>query len=395
MYEFNMPKLGADMDEGILLEWKIAPGGHVNKGDIVAVVETSKGTIDIEAFVEGTVDSLIVKPNETAPVGTVMAHFRLSGEENTAGKMPTLQMEGKRTGTAANAPAATAKRAFPESNKSGVSVSPRARQLAKQLNVSLGDVKGTGPNASIVAEDVQAAARIQHAGSTSGEKAANKPLALRKAIAAAMSRSKREIPHYYLAHDVDVSPLLSFVENWNDSHEVAGRILPALLYYKAVGMAAKEFDSMNGTWTNDEFQPASTVNLGVAISLRGGGLMAPCLMDAASKSAVDLMRELKDLVTRTRKGGLRGSEMSEGTITVSNLGDRGVGFLAGVIYPPQVALVGIGSIRERPWVVDGKPGVRPVLTLSLAADHRVSDGHTGALFLRRIEQLIGTPSDLM
>ena len=392
MFEFKMPKLGADMDEGILLEWKIAPRDFVKKRDIVAVVETSKGAIEIETFVDAEVESLAVKPGAIVPVGTVMAHFRVSGTQ--AIKSPVID-------SVTQTPPATAD---PLPATAGLPVSPRARRLAQQLQVDLANVQGTGPEGSIVAADVQAvaartpaAARTQYSATAvrTARKAVDLRTAIRNTVAAAMSRSKREIPHYYLAQDIDVSTLLSFVESWNQAHSVADRILPALLYYKSIGIAAREFQPMNGLFANGEFQPAAAVNLGVAISLRSGGLMAPCLIDMAGKPAVELMRELKDLVLRTRKGGLRASELSMGTITVSNLGDHGVDFLAGVIYPPQVALVGIGSMRERAWVVEGALQVRRIVNFSLAADHRASDGHTGALFLRRIEELMESPEKLM
>jgi len=151
---------------------------------------------------------------------------------------------------------------------------------------------------------------------------------------------------------------------------------------------------VNGFFIDGSFRPAAAVHLGVAISLRQGGLVAPALHDVAGKPLDTLMRELADLVRRARAGSLRSSEMSDPTLTVTNLGDTGVEAVYGVIYPPQVALVGFGRVAERPWVEDGRVTVMPALTATLAADHRVSDGHRGALFLARLRDLLQQPQRL-
>ena len=158
--------------------------------------------------------------------------------------------------------------------------------------------------------------------------------------------------------------------------------------------AAAETPAFNGFWVDGAFRPAGAVHLGVAISLRGGGLIAPALLDADHKTLDELMFGLRDLVARARTGRLRSSEMSDPTITVTNLGEQGVDLVHGVIYPPQVALVGFGAIRERPWAVDGMIGVRPVAYGTLAADHRASDGHDGGRFLTLIDRLLQGPAEL-
>jgi pyruvate dehydrogenase E2 component (dihydrolipoamide acetyltransferase) len=151
---------------------------------------------------------------------------------------------------------------------------------------------------------------------------------------------------------------------------------------------------VNGFWIDGAFQPSEAVHVGVAISLRQGGLIAPAIHDVQAKSLAELMRDLRDLVARARGGRLRSSEVSDPTITVTNLGDQGVQTAFGIIHPPQVALVGFGKISERPWAVEGMLGVRPVLTATLAADHRASDGHRGGLFLAAIDRLLQEPEKL-
>jgi pyruvate dehydrogenase E2 component (dihydrolipoamide acetyltransferase) len=186
---------------------------------------------------------------------------------------------------------------------------------------------------------------------------------------------------------------LAWLREVNDRRTVSERLLPAALLLKATAKAAREFTALNGFW-EDGFRPSAAVHLGVAVSLRGGGLVAPAIHDADQLALGDLMGTLRDLVARSRKGQLRSSEMADPTITVTNLGDQGVDEVHGVIYPPQVALVGFGRIAERPWARDGLIGARPLVRATLAGDHRASDGLVGARFLATIDRLLQTPEEL-
>ena len=217
---------------------------------------------------------------------------------------------------------------------------------------------------------------------------------MRRAIAAAMSRSKREIPHYYLSETIPMARALAWLQQRNEGVPITERILPAVLQLKAVALALQRVPHLNGFYRNEQFEQATAVHAGVAIALRGGGLVAPALHDVGTKPLEQLMRELADLVQRARAGSLRSSEMSDPTITITNLGDQGVETVFGVIYPPQVALVGFGSVAVRPWVQDGEVRALPLLTASLAADHRVTDGHQGALFLAELRELLQQPERL-
>jgi pyruvate dehydrogenase E2 component (dihydrolipoamide acetyltransferase) len=218
---------------------------------------------------------------------------------------------------------------------------------------------------------------------------------MRKVIAAAMARSKREIPHYYLAEDIALARASEWLAAQNANRSITERLLMAPLLLKAVAAALERTPELNGYWRNDGFEPGAGIHLGVAISLRaGGGLVAPALHDVPRKDIDTLTRELLDLVKRTRAGSLKSSELSDATITVTNLGDEGVAAVFGVIYPPQVALVGFGRVTERPWVVEGEVRTLPVVTASLAADHRVSDGHRGGLFLAALRDTLQEPEEL-
>ena len=400
-----MPSLGADMVFGTLLEWRVKPGDAVRRGDIVAVIDTSKAEIEVEIFEDGVIDELLVSEGARVPVGTTLATLRSSTQASEADRPPAEHPIPPSTGVVTSGPAERPAPARPlpaESHRQRVS--PLARRLAEQLGVELSHVVGSGPGGAIAKADVEraaaapapapAAAASAEPESAAPAERAERSAAMRRAIGELMSRSKREIPHYYLQRQIDMSRALTWLEQENLARAVPERLVPAALLLSAVAGAAANTQAMNGFWVDGKLQPAEAVHLGVAISLRGGGLIAPALHDADKKPLGELMAGLRDLVTRARTGRLRSSEMSDPTITVTNLGEHGVDLVHGVIYPPQVALVGFGDIRERPWAEGGMVGSRPVVIATLAADHRASDGHSGARFLTLIERRLQRPEEL-
>jgi pyruvate dehydrogenase E2 component (dihydrolipoamide acetyltransferase) len=275
-------------------------------------------------------------------------------------------------------------------------VSPRARRIAEARGIDLATVAGTGPGGSIVAVDLERGptAAPGQAPSASPTPRQELPEQKRKTIASLMERSNREIPHYYLGRDINMEPALDWLAAENKRRSVADRLLYSALLLKATALAAHEVPEMNGYFIDGELRASPVVNLGVAISLRSGGLVAPAILDASVKSLSEVMRALMDLVKRSRSGKLRASEMSSSTITVTNLGELGVDYVHGVIYPPQVALVGFGRIEQRPWAANGMVGAKPILKATLAADHRASDGHRGGIFLSTVAHLLGEPEHL-
>ncbi len=389
-----MPALGSDMDEGTLNEWLVKPGDTVTRGQVVAVVETTKATVEIECWHDGTVQELLVPIGETVQVGTPLATLLAPGETGAAPKRrkrtkaPAAVEPG---GEAANMPAPAAGPKLGPHHRRWVS--PAARRLAASVGVDVDTLTGTGPQGAVTISDVEhaaASAKKPAAKRTAADRASQ----MRKSIAAAMSRSKREIPHYYLADEMPMEKALGWLAEHNAERSITERVLPAVLQLKAVAIAAQRFGEFNGFWRDDAFEPASGVHVGVAISLRGGGLVAPAIHDVADKSLDELMANLTDLVARARAGSLRSSEMSDPSITITNLGDKGVDTVFGVIYPPQVALVGFGKPAQRVCAVDGGIRIATTVQATLAADHRASDGHRGALFLAAINELLQQPEVL-
>ncbi|WP_329289215.1 2-oxo acid dehydrogenase subunit E2 [Streptomyces pseudovenezuelae] len=500
MAEFTMPSLGADMDEGTLLEWLVGPGDLVHGGDPVAVVETAKSTIEVECFETGTMAELLVEPGTTVPVGAPLALIgatapkpeypegagkphrtrtprKVRGPEGTTGtEKPKKGEEAEKRRAARRAPKkvepsgppspppvpATVPEMVPSAARQGshieagplvrhlaeqrgvdletlhgsgpggrvtrtdvdeaadagatarrprVRATPLARRLAADVGVDLATVQGTGRDSAVRAVDVRRAAPRPStpvppasAGAGPVRPSAERPSAahvpedrgvvMRRAIAGLMSRANREIPHYYLSTTVDMAAAMDWLHEHNRRSPMGERLLPAALLLKAAALAAREVPELNGSWTDDHFTAGEGVHLGVAVSLRGGGLVAPALHHADTLALPRLMTALKDLVTRARTGRLRGSEVSDATITVTNLGDQGVETVFGVIYPPQVALVGFGRVVDRPCAVDGLLGVRPVVTATLSADHRATDGAVGARYLTAVTRLLQNPEQL-
>ncbi len=367
------------MDEGTITEWLVHPGDIVHRGDIVAVVDTDKADVDVEIFEDGVIQELLVPAGERVAVGTPLA---------------TVAPDAEPVPEAVPAPAREVPAPVRVTAGPGTA-SPVVRRLAGHLGVDLATVTGTGAGGTITRSDVEHAAASAEPAEPAQptEPAPDRDQALRDAIGRLMARSKREIPHYYLGTEVDFSRASAWLEQRNAERPVTERLLAAAVQLKSVAEAALQFPEMNGYWVDEHFVAAQEVHVGVAVALRGGGLIAPALHDVHEKDLDTVMHELRDLVARARAGRLRSSELSDATITVTNLGERGVQIVYGVIYPPQVALVGFGKILDRPWADDGMLGVRPIVSVTLSADHRASDGARGAAFLERIEQLLQDPSE--
>jgi pyruvate dehydrogenase E2 component (dihydrolipoamide acetyltransferase) len=274
-----------------------------------------------------------------------------------------------------------------------IRMSPAARRRAKQLSIEWATLSGSGPGGAIVLADVERAQALI-AERDQATAAVPQVSPMRSAIAAAMAKSKREIPHYYLGTTIDITKAQDWLGKSNAARPITERVLTAVLLLKGVALALRETPELNGTYEDGQFRPANAVHIGWAVSMRSGGLIAPAIHDVDKLSLDDVMAKLRDLVKRVRSGGLKSSELIDSTITVTSLGDRGAEEVYGVVYPPQVALVGFGSPVQRPWVIDGNVSPRLVVRTTLAADHRASDGHRGSLFLMALDRILQEPDKI-
>lgn len=436
---FTMPRLGADMERGTLLEWRVAPGDAVRKGDIVALIDTEKSTVDIEVFESGTVAELLVEPGTEVEVGTPLA--RISADGHAPAPAPA-EPAAPPTATAAPPPTATAappSPAVPPSTSvspltsplvrhraeelhidtshlagtgpghritrddvehaavslappSDAGASPRARRRAEELGVDLADIRGSGPGGAVRDRDLPVVDRpvpsVPRA-PTGGP--LDRSASMRSAIARQMSVANREIPHYHLTTTIDLHGTLSWLAARNAGRAASERVLPAALFVAATARAMVEEPALNGSWIDDGFVAADGVHAAMAVSLRGGGLIAPVIHDADRLGIDAVMAALRDVVSRARHGGLRGSDLSGAGFTITDLGEHGADSVFGVIHPPQVALLGFGGIVDRPWAVDGLVGVRPTVTVTLSADHRATDGHVGSRYLAALRRILDHP----
>lgn len=391
-----MPQLGADMSAGKLLRWRKNVGDRVQRGDIIADVETDKADIEIEIFTSGVIEKFIVQPGEQVPVGTVLAIVRQEGEviHLEAAPIPIAAPSGLTPAIpTVPAPVPPAQQPPVAERPGRLHISPAAKKIAADLGIDPASVTGTGPGGRVTIEDVQRAAKAK-VSRPAPELQQDRQIRIRQAIANAMARSKREIPHYYLSTTINMSRAIAWLAQVNLKRSVEDRLLYGVLLIKAVALALREAPELNTVWLDGKATQRLDVHVGIAISLRGGGLVAPALHNTDRQSLDELMKNFRDLIQRARVFSLRSSELSDPTITVTSLGEQGVETVFGVIYPPQVAIVGFGKIVERPWSSEGQIISQPVITATLSADHRVSDGHRGALFLAALDRKLQEPEKL-
>ena len=374
-----MPSLGADMEAGKLCEWMVKPGDKVKRGDIIAMVDTQKGLIDIEVFDEGIVEKILIKEGEKVPVGTVMALIN-DGKAAIPAVEPTQPIVNKITEEK------IIEKFIPDQTVH-IKASPLAKRIAAENGIDLQTVTGTGEAGAITKEDVEKAISQK---SPVSEEVIQVTEKVRIAVAAAMSKSNREIPHYYLATKVDMSNALNWLNEANKQRTVKQRLLPVVLMIKSLAKALVEVPDLNAYWENG-LQKKTDINIGFAVSLRTGGVMVPAIHNTEKMTLDELMTTLNDMIPRARAMKLRSSELSDSTVTMTSLGEGSTELVFGVIYPPQVALIGFGSITQQPWAEKEMLGVRPVLNVTLAADHRATDGATGGRLLTLINQYLQKP----
>ncbi len=423
MSEFKMPSLGADMEAGTLVEWMKKPGDRLQRGDAIAAVETQKGAIEIQTYQPGVLERTLIQIGERVPVGTTIAIIREDGQTPTpeasavsavgVSPPPETAMAAK-PAMATSAPAAPAAEqiafdapipAAASATNSVAKVTPAALRRAQQAGLDI-SVLTAAADGVIGLREVDAALAARTGAMTQTieppPSAASPPVAMpglnvgemRKAIAAAMQRSWREIPHYFVSSTFDAEPMLVWLERENAQRAVSARWHYAVPLIKAVALSLKATPMLNGHFGERGFEPAGQVNLGIAVALRGGGLIAPAILDTDRLDLDTLMASLDDLVTRVRNGRLRSSEMSMATATLTILGEHTADALQPVIYPPQVAIVACGQIAERAWARDNALSARRTLTVTVGGDHRASDGRSAAKFLARLDDYLQHPERL-
>lgn len=423
----EMPKLSDTMTEGTLLKWHKQVGDFIEIGDIIAEIETDKATMEMEAFDEGTLTSILIEAGGKAAIGSVLAV--LDGQEGASAVVAEAVVV--QTVVAAQSEMVVAA-VSPTAISSGerIKASPLARKLASQKQVDLSQVVGTGPGGRIVSADVAAAAasstsssqvardqsaaaaalaqaskaRVQSEAPSINHAAVSAILpvakegdeiialsSLRKIIASRLHTSKVTIPHFYLHVEVDAEPLMAIRKQINEQGSNQYKYSVNDFVMRALISAVQKVPAINASFAGDHIVRFGSVGLSVAIAIEDG-LVTPVIKQAETKSLLQLSREVKDFAVRAKERKLRPDEFDGGTITISNLGAWGIESFDAIVNPPQAAILSVGAIIEKAVVKNGQvvPGLR--MNLGLSADHRVVDGAIAASFLQEVKKLIEQPA---
>ena len=452
MAELTMPRLSDTMSEGTVGRWLKQPGDKIEKGDIVAEIETDKATMELEAFESGTLQQILVPEGQTVPIGTPIgmigngaapaapastpaapaaAPANAPTEEGGAEATPRTTNEAQQqTGQAAtqqtvSAPPA-AEGANGQTEGDRIKASPIARRLAEQHGVDLSKVQGTGPGGRILKENVEAAvgtaqqavsAAPAPAAPTPAPAAAPAPAApapapaptpagevtpmsrMRRAIARAMTDSKPGVPHIYITSEIDMAEAMRLRKQINDSGAAAVKISPNDMVVKAAAKALAKFPQINSSYaTTADNQPGviahPQINVSVAVAT-DSGLLAPAVRDADKKSIGTIAAEVRDMAGRAREGKIKPNELEGATFQTSNLGMFDVVDFVSIITVPQAASLSIGAIRQIPVVRDGQIVIGEIMNVTLSVDHRVADGAVAAQFLQELKRLLQSPMSLL
>jgi len=402
----SMPKLGFDMAEGTLVRWVKLEGETVNKGDILAEIETDKATVEVESSFAGVVHKHLVEQGSVVPVGTPIAIIAAPGEQ--VEDIPTTQPAQEvpaQAQTPQTAPAAPVQpAAIPATPAGPVKASPLARRMAAEQGLDMHTLRGSGPGGRIVKRDVESALKSIPASfplkpATPPAKMTSTAIPgdetvpvdrLRAAIGRRMVESKQQVPHFYVTHACRVDELMSLRKKINSTLPEGEKISVNDFIIKAAGLALRRYPNLNASLNGDVILRHGDVNVGVAVAVPGG-LLTVVNRNTDQKPLRVISREVREMVTRARDGKVRPDDIEGSTFSISNLGMFDVDSFIAIINPPEAAILAVGSVQEVPVVEDGqiKPGM--VLKITLSADHRITDGAEAAQFLQAMAEYLENP----
>lgn len=412
----NMPKLGFDMAEGILVRWVVSEGGEVQKGEVLAEIETDKATVEVEANLSGVVHKHLVEEGTPVPVGDPIAILGDPGEEfdvdellESAGAAATPPAESEEKAVQPAEDAAAVEREAPEPDgryPAGVKASPVARRVAEDLDIDLQRISGTGPGGRIVKADVeQAAERREDRPAEEPEVAVPSALPpleteriplskLRGAIGRRMQEAKQQAPHFYLTADIDAGAVMDLRAQANQALPEEQKLSVNDFIVKATALALREFPNLNASLDGDEIVRHGEINIGVAVAVENG-LLTVVVRNADRKPLRAISQEVKAMASRANEGRVKSTDVEGSTFTTSNLGMFEVSNFIAIINPPETGILAVGRVRQVPVVVDGevKPGMRMQATIS--ADHRVTDGAEAARWLQIFKEYMEQPLRLL
>ncbi len=373
---FRMPALGADMTEGRVVEWYVASGAHADRGQLVAVIETDKSDIEIEVFDPCVFDEFLVGLGEPVAVGEPIARITL---DEPRAEAPTPAPAAPDPAAPTVAPDRAAAPSVIDETPERRRMTPRARRLARARGL---EPSGLPAGGTVTGDTIMRLADERGTKRPTSPKAPN----VRRAVARLMERSWADIPHYHVASTLDLTEANGRLERYNADRAVDDRVVMAAVLYAAVARAAADTPRLNGWWRDGEFEPSDSVDLGVIVSLRTGGIVVPTIRNADRLDAAQMMTNVRELVERSRRGRLRERDLHPASISTTNMGELGADRVFGVIHPPQVALIGLGAPHLGPAVVDGAIAPRLLIEATVAGDHRAHDGLVAARLLRHLSR---------
>ena len=423
--ELNMPQMGYDMKEGTIVRWLVKTGSHVEKNEVVAEIETDKAVVEFQSYLEGFITQIFVQEGVTVPVGEVIASVgseseivpvdsELFNEESeTPSEIATEEANLTHIDTVDADNGSTENNQDLNSNvgKVLVKASPVARKLAKEKGYDLSKIVGTGPAGRITREDVESYtlsdSEVQFVDSKSEkqiepiqsseliDEESSDLTKMRQQIARVTVKSKTEIPHFYISVDIDMTKAIEMRKQINKSEEYDGIDVSINdLILKACVNPLKKYPKFNSSFSDKGIVTHSKINIGIAIS-QEAGLMVPAIMDIQNKSLKEISVASKDLALRSNEGTITTDEYARGTFSLSNLGMYNVKSFVGIIYPPQSAMLAVGSAIQRPIVVDGSVVIADIMTATISGDHRILDGAEGALFINDVKTILENPYQLL
>jgi pyruvate dehydrogenase E2 component (dihydrolipoamide acetyltransferase) len=423
----SMPKLGFDMREGILVRWVKIEGEEINKGDVLAEIETDKATVEVESSASGVVRRLLANQGDSIPVGSAIAIVGTADEKIDESVAPAVAEQPK----AESSLAATSDAKTTESVETAqmetspiagpVKASPLARKVATEARVELEGIQGTGPGGRIVRRDVEAALASGLSGILAGGPAVESPAVkkspvfgavfptpspstfkdvtvqtskLRQAIGRRLVESKQNLPHFYVSHEYKMDALIEQRKQINALLPEGEKVSVNDFIVKAVALALREFPNLNSTLNGNEITQHGAVNVGVAVTVPGG-LLTVVVKNTDQKSLRQISMEVKSMAARVREGKIKPEDVDGSTFSTSNLGMYDVENFTAIINPPEAAILAIGSSREVPIVEDGQIGIGNRMKCTVSVDHRISDGAEAAQFMQALAKYLEEPLRLM
>ena len=402
----NMPKLGFDMAEGVLVRWVKQVGENINKGDVLAEIETDKATVEVESPASGVVLQLIVDQGTSVPVNAPIAIVGEAGEKvdaPAAAPKPEAKAEEKTAAQTAPTPAATTQATTP-AESGPVKASPLARKVAKDNSVDLATVQGTGPGGRVVRKDVEAALTSGQPSTvsrpstpitnyqlpTSVEDKVVPTTKLRQAIGRRLVESKQTIPHFYVTHEYKMEAVMDMRKQINAYLGDNEKVSVNDFIIKATALTLRQFPNLNATLKGNEIIQFGHVNVGVAVTVPGG-LMTVVVKDADVKSMRQISGEIKAMAARAREGKVKPEDVDGSTFSTSILGMYDVEEFIAIVNPPEAAILAIGSAKETPVVVNGEIKIGSRMKATISVDHRVSDGAEAAQFMQTLAEFLENP----